>query len=143
MRSVAVLVLLCAALPTTVAADGLDDYIRAELARRRVPGLALAVLRAGQPVLLRAYGVSSVELAVPATPDTVFDLASVTKPFTAMAIMALATDGKLSLDHPIARYIDGTPPGWTDTVEDTDQRGAIEDLERTEKASFLGRLFGR
>ncbi|TMC42120.1 MAG: GAF domain-containing sensor histidine kinase [Chloroflexi bacterium] len=39
--------------------------------------------------------------------------------------------------------IDGTPPGWTDTVEDTDQRGAIEDLERTEKASFLGRLFGR
>src|SRR5205807_3027576 len=39
--------------------------------------------------------------------------------------------------------VDGTPPGWTDTVEDTEQRGAIEDLERTEKASFLGRLFGR
>jgi signal transduction histidine kinase len=39
--------------------------------------------------------------------------------------------------------IDGTPPGLTDTVEDTDQRGAIEDLDRTEKASFLGRLFGR
>ena len=39
--------------------------------------------------------------------------------------------------------VDGTPPGWNDTVEDTDQRGAIEDLERTEKASFLGRLFGR
>ena len=39
--------------------------------------------------------------------------------------------------------VDGAPPGWTDTVEDTDQRGAIEDLERTEKASFLGRLFGR
>ena len=39
--------------------------------------------------------------------------------------------------------VDGTPSSWTDTVEDTDQRGAIEDLERTEKASFLGRLFGR
>ena len=39
--------------------------------------------------------------------------------------------------------VDGTPPGWTDTVEDTEQHGAIEDLERTEKASFLGRLFGR
>lgn len=38
--------------------------------------------------------------------------------------------------------VDGAP-GWADTVEDTDQRGAIEDLERTEKASFLGRLFGR
>ena len=39
--------------------------------------------------------------------------------------------------------VDGAPSGWTDTVEDTDHRGAIEDLERTEKASFLGRLFGR
>jgi signal transduction histidine kinase len=39
--------------------------------------------------------------------------------------------------------VDGTPTGWADTVEDTDQRGAIEDLERTEKASFFGRLFGR
>jgi len=39
--------------------------------------------------------------------------------------------------------VDGTPPGWSDTVEDTDQRGAIEDLDRIEKASFLGRLFGR
>jgi len=39
--------------------------------------------------------------------------------------------------------VDGAPSSWTETVEDTDQRGAIEDLERTEKASFLGRLFGR
>ncbi|TMF65518.1 MAG: GAF domain-containing sensor histidine kinase [Chloroflexi bacterium] len=44
---------------------------------------------------------------------------------------------------PYRLAVDGTPPGWTDTVEDTEQRGAIEDLERTEKASFLGRLFGR
>jgi signal transduction histidine kinase len=38
---------------------------------------------------------------------------------------------------------DEPPAGWTDTVEDTDQRGAIEDVDRSEKASFLGRLFGR
>ena len=44
---------------------------------------------------------------------------------------------------PYRLAVDGTPPGWTDTVEDTEQRGAIEDLERIEKASFLGRLFGR
>ena len=44
---------------------------------------------------------------------------------------------------PYRLAVDGTPPGWTDTVEDTEQRGAIEDIERTEKASFLGRLFGR
>jgi signal transduction histidine kinase len=39
--------------------------------------------------------------------------------------------------------VDGAPSGWAQPIEDTDQRGAIEDLERTEKASFLGRLFGR
>jgi signal transduction histidine kinase len=39
--------------------------------------------------------------------------------------------------------VDEPPPGWPNTVEDTDQRGAIEDVERSEKASFLGRLFGR
>lgn len=113
VRHLILLVLLSAAFPTTVAADALDDYVRAELARRRIPGLALAVLRQGQPPILRGYGLASVELAAPVTPDTVFDLASVTKPFTAMAIMALVTDGKLSLDHPIARYIDQTPPGWS------------------------------
>jgi CubicO group peptidase (beta-lactamase class C family) len=105
-------VILFASLPTALAADGLDDFIGAELARRRIPGLALAVLRHGQPLVLRAYGLASVELAVPVTADTVFDLASVTKAFTAMAIMTLVNDGKLSLDDPIARYIDRTPPGW-------------------------------
>jgi D-alanyl-D-alanine carboxypeptidase len=105
-------VIVLASLPTALAADGLDDSIAAKLARRRVPGLALAVLRDGQPPLLRAYGLASVELAVPVTVDTVFDLGSVTKPFTAMAIMTLVTDGKLSLDDPIARYVDHTPPAW-------------------------------
>src|SRR5213594_944073 len=44
---------------------------------------------------------------------------------------------------PYRAHAEAAPSSWTDTVEDTDQRGAIEDLERTEKASFLGRLFGR
>ena len=48
--------------------------------------------------MLRAYGLASVELAVPVTTDTVFDLASVTKPFTAMAIMTLATDDERLAD---------------------------------------------
>jgi signal transduction histidine kinase len=44
---------------------------------------------------------------------------------------------------PYRAAADEATPAWTDTVEDTDQRGAIEDVERGEKASFLGRLFGR
>src|SRR5215510_8095325 len=99
MTRIVVLLLVCLVSPLAAAADGLDDYIRAELARRRLPGLALAVLRNGQAPMLRAYGLASVELAAPVTPDTVFALASITKSFTAMGVMALVTDGKLSLDE--------------------------------------------
>jgi CubicO group peptidase (beta-lactamase class C family) len=62
MRRGVVLAIVFASLPTALAADGLDDFIGAELARRRIPGLALAVLRQGQPLVLRAYGLASVEL---------------------------------------------------------------------------------
>src|SRR5262245_16158033 len=110
MTRIVVLLLVCLVSPLAAAADGLDDYIRAELARRRLPGLALAVLRNGQARMLRAYGLASGELAAPVTPGTVFALASITKSFTAMGVMALVTDGKLSLDDAISRYIDNAPP---------------------------------
>jgi CubicO group peptidase (beta-lactamase class C family) len=109
---VAILVVVAASLSTPAAADGLDDYIRAELARRRIPGLALAVLRHGQSPMLRAYGLASVELSVPVTPETVFELASLTKPVTATAIMMLVGDGKLALDDPIAKHISQAPRAW-------------------------------
>jgi D-alanyl-D-alanine carboxypeptidase len=111
-RVVVLLAVLAVSLPASLGADGLDEFVGAELARRHIPGLALAVLRSGQPPLLRAYGLASLELAAPVTPDTAFDMASVTKPFTATAIMMLVTDGKLALDAPISRYVDGTPAAW-------------------------------
>jgi CubicO group peptidase (beta-lactamase class C family) len=106
------MVLACLLAPAVVRADRLDDDVRREMARRRIPGLALAVLRQGQPPLLRGYGLASVELDVPVTPDTVFDLASVTKVFTATAVMALVAEGKLSLDDRVGAHVDQAPPAW-------------------------------
>ena len=77
--------------------DSVDDYIGAEIARRKIPGLALAVIQRGQVVKLAGYGLASVELDAPVTPDTVFELASVTKQFTAAAVMKLVEDGKVAL----------------------------------------------
>src|SRR5213596_1134373 len=81
-----VLVLLLA--PLLVAgpparADAIDDYIKVEMERRHIPGLALAVARNGKIVKVRGYGIANLEHDVPVTPDTVFELASVTKQFTA------------------------------------------------------------
>ena len=93
-------------------ADSVDDYIRAQIARRKIPGLALAVVQRGQVVKLAGYGLASVELEAPVTPDTVFELASVTKQFTAAAVMKLVEEGKVGLDEPVSKYLPGTPPTW-------------------------------
>src|SRR5690606_2577934 len=70
-----------------------------------VPGAAVLVLRDGQPLVRRGYGLADLETGTPVTPDTNFRLASVSKQFTAAAILLLAQDGKLSLDDPVRRWL--------------------------------------
>jgi len=94
-------------------ADPVDDYVRAQMARRKIPGLALAVVQRGQVIKLAGYGLASVELDVPVTPDSVFELASLTKQFTAAAIMKLVEEGKVGLDEPVAKYLPPTPSAWS------------------------------
>ena len=65
--------LLCLAFPAIAAAaqsDAIDDYVRAEMDRRHIPGLSLAVVRNGTVVKLGHYGLADVELNVPVTDDT-------------------------------------------------------------------------
>ena len=72
-----------------------DRRLRPRAARKHnVPAIALAVVRDGKPVKVQAYGLANVEHDVPATADTVFQLASVTKQFTAAAVMRLVEEGK-------------------------------------------------
>ena len=97
----------------TAWADPVDEYVKAQMERRKIPGLSLAVVQRGQVVKLQGYGLASVELDAPVTPDTVFELASVTKQFTAAAVMKLVEAGKVALDDPIAKYLDDVPPAWS------------------------------
>ena len=59
------------------------------MAKYHIPGMSVAVVRAGKTVLTRGYGLANVASAVPVTKDTVYPLASVTKLFTAIAVMQL------------------------------------------------------
>jgi D-alanyl-D-alanine carboxypeptidase len=93
-------------------ADSVDNYMKEELERRRIPGAALAVARDGKLVKARGYGVANVEHDVPVTADTVFELASVTKQFTATAVMLLIEEGKLQLDDPITAHLPPAPEAW-------------------------------
>jgi CubicO group peptidase (beta-lactamase class C family) len=73
------------------------------------PGCALGVVRDGGLVYSKGYGLASLELGVPISPQTVFDIGSIAKQFTATAILLLAQDGKLSVDDDIRKHIPEMP----------------------------------
>ena len=96
-----VVVLLCAT-AAAARADKVDDHVRAEMARSKVPSLSLAVIRDGQLVKVQGYGLADVARQVAATPETVYKIGSVSKQFIATGIMLLVQDGQLSLDDPVS-----------------------------------------
>ncbi|HLK55217.1 MAG TPA: serine hydrolase domain-containing protein [Chthonomonadaceae bacterium] len=106
------LVALCSA--TTARADKIDDYIKAQMASWHIPSVSLAVAREGKALTARAYGFSNVELSAHATPNSVYSIGSITKHFTATAILLLVKEGKLRLEDPITRYLPDLPPACKD-----------------------------
>ena len=94
-------------------ADATDDYVRTEMAKKKIPGLSVAVMRDGRVVKEAAYGVASVELGAPVTLDTVYMLASMTKIFTAAAVMQLVQEGRISLDEPVTQILTQLPAQWS------------------------------
>jgi D-alanyl-D-alanine carboxypeptidase len=98
--------------PLPAAADAVDDLVLAEMDKEKIPGLSLAVVRNGRLELGRAYGMANLEHRVPATPETVFQIQSITKSFTAAGIMLLAEEGKVDLAAPIGTYLEGLPELW-------------------------------
>ena len=99
-------------LTVTASADPVDDYVRAQLGPRHLPGVSLAVIKKGQIVKAAGYGLASLELDVPASERTVYEIGSISKQITANAVLLLVEDGKLSLDDPLSKYLQRTPPAW-------------------------------
>ncbi len=90
-----------------------DAYLKTELSSTRIPGMAVCVVRRGNVVLAKGYGFANMELSGPASEHTIFELASLTKPFTAAAIMILVEAGRISLEDRLPKYFAGAPPSWT------------------------------
>lgn len=111
LRAFGLALLFIGAVPSR--ADPIDTYIQTEMKNQHLPGLALAVIRAGNPPMIRTYGESNLELHTPVTRDTAFRLASVAKQMLSVGLMLLVNDGKLRLDDPVSRYLPDTPPTWS------------------------------
>jgi CubicO group peptidase (beta-lactamase class C family) len=95
-------------LPAAPAA-ALDSAIQAALPRLGAPGLSIGVVRDRELRWSAGYGLADIENDVPATPASVYRLASVAKPITATAVLQLAERGRLDLDAPIQRYVPDFP----------------------------------
>jgi CubicO group peptidase (beta-lactamase class C family) len=81
--------------------------------KRRIPGLALIVACDDRLLAARAYGFANLEHRTPTTLETVFEIASVTKPITATGVLLLVENGRVGLDEPIATYLHGLPETWS------------------------------
>lgn len=89
-------------------ADELTDKVDKLFARwdkKTTPGCAIGVIRDGKLIYEKAYGMADLEQGSPITTDTVFHIASISKQFTAFAILLLEKDGKLSLDDDIRKHL--------------------------------------
>jgi CubicO group peptidase (beta-lactamase class C family) len=106
--------LLSSAFAQTDAA--VSDYVRAEMRKQRIPGLALLVAREGKIVLAEGFGLANVELQVPVKPETVFQSGSVGKQFTATAVMMLVEQGKVGLDDSLTKYFPDAPASWNEVT---------------------------
>lgn len=90
----------------------LDDKVNAIFARwdsTSTPGCTIAVSVKGQVVLSKGYGMADLEHGAVVTPDIIFEAGSVSKQFTAAAVLLLAREGRLSLDDPARKYVPELP----------------------------------
>lgn len=85
--------------------DSLDGYIQRGMAAWRIPGMAVVIVKDGQVVLAKGYGVQAVGWSQPVTADTRFPIASNTKLFTGVAVATLDEQKLLNLDEPVTRYL--------------------------------------
>ncbi|MGD9588510.1 MAG: serine hydrolase domain-containing protein [Pyrinomonadaceae bacterium] len=89
-----------------------DAMVREKMAEHRIPGASLAVLRKGRIIHSRGYGFANLEHRIPALVKTNYLIASLTKMFTASAVLMLADEGRFTLEDRIDKHVPGLPEPW-------------------------------
>jgi len=98
--------------PQKATSEQVDAYVKERMQGMHIPGLSLAVVKDGQVIKASGYGIANLETNTPATPETMYKTASLSKSVIAAAILLLVQDGKLRLDDKVSEYLDGTPTSW-------------------------------
>lgn len=112
IRAISATVAILLSVSAPALAAPVDDFIRSEMQKLNIPGLSLAVIKDRKIIKLAGYGLSNIETGSPATPDSVYKIASLSKPFIATALLLLVDENKVRLDDKISRYLEAPPPSW-------------------------------
>lgn len=128
-----------AVIPEGISLSDKCDSLLSKAFKRGEPGVAVIAVERGDVVFRKGYGMANMEMSVPIRPDMVFRIGSVTKVFTATAIMILAEKGLLSLDAEISRYLPEYPQyGESITIRHLlTHTSGIKNLFRTEEYDKL------
>jgi D-alanyl-D-alanine carboxypeptidase len=111
-RAVGIALLVSFGAPVPGKSDKIDDYITAQMERLHIPGVSLAIVRNAHVIKAQGYGLANLEIKAPATKETVYEIGSNTKQFTAAAIMMLVEQGRVGLADPITKYFPEAPQAW-------------------------------
>lgn len=98
--------------PAPLPLAAIERFVPDEMARQKVPGVAVAIVQGGTVRLARGFGLANVELDVPVSTNTVFQSGSLGKQFTAVAVMLQVEEGMLSLDAPLTTIFPDAPAAW-------------------------------
>ena len=99
-------------LSLSAAGDEVDNYVKIQMDNLRVPGLSLAVIRNGRIIKAQGYGFADLQSNSRATSKTVYEIGSMTKQFTAVALMMLVEEGKIGLEDNLSQYFPEAPESW-------------------------------
>lgn len=144
---IGMLLMACCVMPAR--ADETGKYLSAFILKYKIPALSVGVYRNGQLVKAAGYGTANLELQTPATSDSVYEIGSITKQFTAEAVMMLVEEGKIGLDDRLSKYLPQTPPAWsqitirhilthTSGLKDWDGTGALSYRREYTPAEYIG-----
>ncbi len=123
-------------------AQSVDRIVESTIAAGLIPGAAVLIIDPQRGTYTHAYGMADIGTGRPADVHDRYRIASITKTFTATAVLRLADQGKLSLDDHLSRYVDGIPNGDVITVRDLlGMRGGVFDF--TTDPSYRGYSSGQ
>jgi CubicO group peptidase (beta-lactamase class C family) len=90
-------------------AESLDRYVTQQLRDRHIASAGVAVVQGNKVLVQKGYGWADLERPLKATPETLYQIGSLTKPFTALAVLLLAEEGKIRLDEPVSYHLPELP----------------------------------